>query len=106
MYPTIHYKLYVTHVYVTCMDTHATYCIHVHMYVYNMIHMYTHVHIHTQVLDEYLKRGGDAVRTNFIQVKGFHLLANQLKMFKVSFELMSALCGIIIGKDISLKRDQ
>ena len=46
------------------------------------------------------------MKANFIQVKGFHLLASQLKIFKVSFELMSALCSIVVGKDISLKRDQ
>ena len=64
------------------------------------------VSTHLQVLDEYFKRGGDGVKTNFVQVKGFHLLASQLKTFKVSFELMSALCSIVVGKDISLKRDQ
>jgi len=59
-----------------------------------------------QVLDEYFKRGGMDVKTNFVQVKGFHLLASQLRPFKMSFELMSALCGIILAKDISLRRDQ
>ena len=46
------------------------------------------VSTHLQVLDEYFKRGGDGVKTNFVKVKGFHLLASQLKTFKVSFELM------------------
>ena len=42
-----------------------------------------------QVLDEYFKRGGEGVRVTFVQVKGFNLLAGQLKQYKVSFELMS-----------------
>ena len=54
-------------------------------------------------MDEYFKRGGEGVKSNFIQVKGFHLLASQLKLFKVSFELLSALCSIVVGKDISLQ---
>ncbi len=58
------------------------------------------------MLDEYFKRGGLDVKTNFVQVKGFHLLASQLTPFKVSSELMSALCSIVLGKDVSLKRDQ
>ena len=46
------------------------------------------------------------MRTNFVQVKGFNLLASQLKLFKVSFELMSALCSVIVGQEISLKGEQ
>lgn len=59
-----------------------------------------------QVLDEYFKRGGEGVRVTFVQVKGFNLLAGQLKQYKVSFELMSALCSIVVGQDINLKGDQ
>ena len=64
------------------------------------------VYSRLQVLDEYFKRGGDHVKSHFVQLKGFHLLASQLKPFKVSYELLSALCSIVVGKDISLKRDQ
>ena len=59
-----------------------------------------------KVLDEYFKRGGDGARTNFVQVKGFNLLASQLKQFSVSFELMSALCSVVIGENIKLTNDQ
>ena len=59
-----------------------------------------------QVLEEYFKRGGADIKTNFVQVKGFHLLASQLKRFSVSFELMNALCSIVVRKNVSLKRDQ
>ena len=58
-----------------------------------------------QVLDEYFKRS-DAMRTNFVQVKGFNLLVNQLKQYAVSFELLSALGSIVVGQEINLKRDQ
>ena len=59
-----------------------------------------------QVLDEYFKRGGDGVKANFLQVKGFNLLGGQLKQYCVSCELMSALCSIVVGQDINLKGDQ
>ncbi len=58
-----------------------------------------------QVLDAYFKRG-EAMRSNFVQVKGFNLLANQLKQFNVSPKLMSALGSIVIGQDISLMKEQ
>ena len=58
------------------------------------------------MLDAYFKRGGDGAKSNFVQVKGFYLLGSQLKRFKVSSELMSALCSIVIGQDINLKGDQ
>lgn len=57
------------------------------------------------MLDEYFKRG-EAMRSNFVQVKGFNLLANQLKQFNVSYELMSALGSIVMGQDINLKKEQ
>ncbi len=58
-----------------------------------------------QVLDEYFKRC-EAMRANFVQVKGFNLLANQLKQFSVSPELMSALGSIVMGQDINLMKEQ
>ena len=59
-----------------------------------------------QVLHEYFKRGGPGIQANFVQVKGFHMLASQLKQFKVSYELMSALCSIVIGQEINLQGEQ
>ena len=46
------------------------------------------------------------MRSNFVQVKGFNLLANQLRQFRVSFELMNALGSIVVGQDINLKKEQ
>ena len=71
-----------------------------------MIFSYSYLHVPTQVLDAYFKRGGDGAKTNFVQVKGFYLLGSQLKRYKVSPELMSALYSIVIGQDINLKGDQ
>ena len=46
------------------------------------------------------------MRSNFVQVKGFYLLGSQLKKFKVSFPLMSALCSIVMDRQIDLEKDQ
>lgn len=58
-----------------------------------------------RVLDEFFRRAGDSSQANFLQVKGFSLLALQLKQFPVSFELMSALFSIVIGQEINLQSD-
>ena len=57
------------------------------------------------MLDEFFRRAGDSSQANFLQVKGFSLLALQLKQFPVSFELMSALFSIVIGQEINLQSD-
>lgn len=54
------------------------------------------------VLDEYFKRGGEAYRSAFLQIKGFDLLSNQLKQFNVSVELMNALFSMLLQQQISL----
>ena len=71
-----------------------------------MIRQYENLYRCLQVLDEYFKRGGEGVRVTFVQVKGFNLLAGQLKQYKVSFELMSALCSMVVGQEVNLKGDQ
>lgn len=58
------------------------------------------------VLNEYFKRGGDGVRSNFVQVKGFYLLGSQLKKYKVNFALINALCSIVMNRQIDLEKEQ
>lgn len=40
--------------------------------------------------------------TNFVQARGFDLLANQLKRHSVSAELLSALFSIALGGTVAL----
>ena len=40
--------------------------------------------------------------TNFVQTRGFDLLANQLKRHSVSVELLSALFSIALGGTVAL----
>ena len=53
-------------------------------------------------MDDYFKRGGEDVQSIFVQVKGFNLLGSQLRQFRVSTELMSALCSVVVGMEINL----
>lgn len=55
-----------------------------------------------QLLDEYFKRVGEGVKTNFVQSRGFDLLANQLKGHNVSAELYNALFSIALGGTVTL----
>ena len=59
-----------------------------------------------QVLDQYFKRASDAIKTNFVQSKGFSLLAAQLKQFKVSVQLISALVSMALGQEVNLFKEQ
>uniref|UniRef100_A0A1X7VEE8 Uncharacterized protein n=2 Tax=Amphimedon queenslandica TaxID=400682 RepID=A0A1X7VEE8_AMPQE len=55
-----------------------------------------------RVLGEFFRRAGDSSQANFLQVKGFNLLGNQLKQHTLSFELVSALFSIVFGQEINL----
>ena len=55
-----------------------------------------------QVLGEFFRRAGESSQANFLQVKGFNLLGNQLKQHTLSFELVSALFSIVFGQEINL----
>ena len=62
--------------------------------------------VHPQVLDQYFRRASDAIKSNFVQLKGFSLLAGQLKQFKVSVQLMSALCSLALRQEVNLSKEQ
>ena len=66
----------------------------------------TFMSIHIQVLDQYFKRASDSIRTNFVLTKGFNLLAAQLKQFKVSVQLISALVSMALGQEVNLSKEQ
>ena len=59
-----------------------------------------------QVLDQYFKRASDAIKSNFVHDKGFNLLAAQLKQFKVSVQLLSALVSMALGQEVNLFKEQ
>jgi hypothetical protein len=59
-----------------------------------------------RVLDQYFKRASDSMKANFVQLKGFNLLANQLKQYKVSVQLISALCSLALGQEVNLSKEQ
>lgn len=61
---------------------------------------------HVQVLDQYFKRASDVIKTNFVQSKGFSLLAAQLKQFNVSVQLISALVSMALGQEVNLFKEQ
>ena len=76
-------------------------------YIAQCVHMYLiHVYCSQQVLDQYFRRASDAIKSNFVQLKGFSLLAGQLKQFKVSVQLMCALCSLALGQEINLFKEQ
>lgn len=55
-----------------------------------------------QLLDEYFRHASEGLMTNFVQTRGFDLLANQLKRHSVSAELLSALFSIALGGTVAL----
>ena len=54
-------------------------------------------------MDEYFKRVDKGVLADFVQMRGFDLLASQLKGYSVSFEQFSALFSITFGRPFHLK---
>ena len=59
-----------------------------------------------QVLDPYFRRASDGMKANFVQLKGFNLLANQLKQYKVSVQLISPLCSLALGQKVKFSKEQ
>ena len=59
-----------------------------------------------KVLDQYFRRASDGMKSNFVQMKGFNLLASQLKQYKVSVQLISALCSLALGQEVNLSKEQ
>ena len=45
-------------------------------------------------------------KADFIQEKGFNLLAVQLKQFNVSVQLISALVSLALGQEVNLSKEQ
>ena len=70
-----------------------------------ILYYYYYCHSFVQLLDEFFRRAGENAQTNFLQVKGFNLLALQLKQHTISYELMSALFSIVLGQEINLQSD-
>ena len=79
--------------------------------------MYTYVYVHVhvwlvyttcllQVLDQYFRRANEGMKSRFVQLKGFNLLASQLKQFKVSVQLISALCSLALAQEVNLSKEQ
>ena len=58
------------------------------------------------VLDQYFKRASEATKSKFIQERGFNLLAAQLKQYKVSVQLISALVSLALGQEVNLSHKQ
>ena len=59
-------------------------------------------HLPLQVLDEYFNRAGDTLRAAFLQIRGFEMLSNQLKQYRVSVELMNALFSMLLAQQVNL----
>lgn len=59
-----------------------------------------------QVLDQYFRRASDGMKSTFVQHNGFNLMASQLKQFKVSAKLISALCSLVVGQEVNLSKEQ
>ena len=80
--------------------------VHIHVAAICCVTISVDVMYLLKVLDQYFRRASDGMKSNFVQMKGFNLLASQLKYYKVSAQLISALCSLALGQEVNLSKEQ